>query len=67
MPNYSGMKNVVCIHRQFGRWRGINGEPETYEKTHERKAGIKKLLVSLMICVNKVFHLLKLNVKLIHY
>ena len=67
MPNYSGMKNVVCIHRQFGGWRGINGEPETYEKTHVRKFGIKDLLRSLLVCVNKTLHLLKLNIKIIPY
>ena len=67
MPNYSGMKNVVCIHRQFGRWRGMNGEPSTYEKTHEKKFDIRKLLISLTVCVNKTFHLLKLKIKLIPY
>ena len=67
MPKYSGMKNVVCIHRQFGRWRGINGRPSTYEHTHERKFRIRELLVSLIVYINKVLHLLRLNLKLIPY
>ena len=67
MPKYNSMKNVVCIHRQFGSWRGINGLPSTYEKTHEKKFCIRKFLVPIIVCINKAFHLLKLNVKLIYY
>ena len=65
MPKYNSMKNVICIHRQFGGWRGINGLSSTYAKTHVRKFGIKDLLRSLLVCVNKTLHLLKLNIKII--
>ena len=68
MPKYSSMKNVVCIHRQFGGWRpGSKGNFVPYERTHEMNFSIRRLLTSLLVFINKTLHLFKLEVKLIPY
>lgn len=65
-PKYNSMKNVVCIHRQYGGWRSNSkGHFATFGDTHERKYSLEPLAYRLIVLLNKI--LLKLKFKLIRY
>ena len=56
-PKYTDMKNVVCIHRQFGGWRpNSKGHHKSYEATHHVNNFKQKFQRSLLLTINKFFY-----------
>lgn len=66
-PKYTGMKNVVCIHRQFGGWRpNAKGHFMSYEETHSINRA-KKIKHDIILLINKILFKLGLKLKIIPY
>lgn len=65
-PKYTDMRNVVCIHRQFGAWRpNSKGHHKSYEATHKQNDVKQKLSRNLLIAFNKFLYKLGIRLKVV--
>ena len=65
-PKYTDMKNVVCIHRQFGGWRPNNkGHHKSYEATHNLNNFKLKFLRRSLLVINKFLYTVGVNLKFV--